>query len=144
MLCILITESQFKPSADQTCYGSKLTGEAAIYGGAEVKSVLASFYDGKLWSVYLKFPSSQTEQLADAFREKFGEPSKHTTSQVTSRAGATFDNFVSEWINEEGSIRIEKRASNVTEGSVTILTTAGREERKRRQEAATASNAKKL
>lgn len=93
-------------SSSATCYGptncqvdTRIAEKAASFN--------VSFNDDKLENAYLsKYESSNAEELAEAFRQKYGDPDVVSTRVLQNGYGAKFECPVYMWNFPEGTLTV--------------------------------------
>lgn len=71
----------------------------------ESKTVL---YNGMLYTLRLRFGSSDYEKVLAAFRARYGEPCVTSTNKVQNGFGASFDSAHTEWCFATGKLTLDQ------------------------------------
>jgi hypothetical protein len=93
---------------------SKYVGDVPITG------LDYQFYNGKLFGVTMFFHTLSYFKIREMLAGKYGQPSSEREEPIQNVAGATFDNIVSEWKFQEGSLKLRMRFGNVNSGMLSF------------------------
>jgi hypothetical protein len=72
-----------------------------------------SFFDGRLYSVGMGFGIKFYPEIRDMLAGKYGKPTREKAQNVQNRAGANFENVVSEWDFREGTLKLNMRFGKI-------------------------------
>jgi hypothetical protein len=78
------------------------------------------FYDRRLVSVRLIFPSQLFPDILEIFNEKLGPPSDIRREGVSTRIGAKYENATVTWLTISGSFTVTKYDGSVSHGHAEI------------------------
>jgi len=78
-------------------------------GGVIPESLVYSFVDSKLYQVRVQFSSMQVAGLAQALREKYGEPSAAEVIPLQNGFGAKLEDYLTTWKIGSATIRLTER-----------------------------------
>lgn len=85
--------------------------------------------DGLVRTILVKFNSSDFDLIEEAAIGKYGTPTDSAQNMVSTAMGATYENRIYKWTDEEGSVVILKRYSGkITEGAFWMNTEKKHEE----------------
>lgn len=71
------------------------------------------FLDGKLVSIDMIFKNRNFAEIKTMLEGRYGAASNARVEKVQNRAGATFDNIITEWKFKEGTLRLTMRYGNI-------------------------------
>lgn len=109
------------PEEDCTTMGRACYKTGHSYGGVLPRFLAVEFREGRLVSVFMKFPTAQFAGLTDAMRVRYGAAGQDAVYVVNNRMGAAFENRRLMW--EKGDVRLEvqQRTENLDEASVLLI-----------------------
>ena len=83
-----------------------------------VRSVMLQFYDERLYTISVTIDSVDFRAVGDALTARYGAPSAQTTEPVTNRMGASFDNEIRRWHEQDSHIELKKYSGRIDRGVV--------------------------
>lgn len=107
-------------TGDRACLLTQKRG--ASYAGVGA-TVMVSFFSDKITHVTINFNSSEFDVVKGALIIKYGAPTTESSTSVSNRMGATFQNQQGTWDKNDGLIlEINKYAGEISKSSVHIYT----------------------
>lgn len=83
-----------------------------VVAGQPVTQILFKFFNQKLETIEVRFPSVSYLVISSAFREKYGNPTTETTTDNENAMGATWSSDYLEWRQGSQSIRMFEGSGN--------------------------------
>jgi hypothetical protein len=77
--------------------------------------------EGKIESVSLNLNHGDYARMREILIAKYGEPTSHVTSIVTSNGGVSLSSETLAWLGVENSIRVEERSGKIDESLIVFL-----------------------
>jgi hypothetical protein len=82
-------------------------------GDIPIMQLSYSFFEGRLYSVDMAFGIKFYPEIRDMLIGKYGKPARVQTQNIQNRAGATFENVMSEWEFREGTLKLNMRFAKI-------------------------------
>jgi len=86
--------------------------DARMVAGSAVTSILYHFYNGKLYEIALVFPAVRYGVTKSAFLDKYGPPSRQTTSEFQNGFGARWTGEDLFWLQGTQTVSLEEGGNN--------------------------------
>jgi hypothetical protein len=92
---------------DDICYAHKGT-----IAGAQINSIMFSFYDGKLEGMYITFKRQFFDDVNDSMKKEYGPPTREEIVTLKNFSGETIQGKEIRWTRANGVIKMEEYSSN--------------------------------
>ncbi len=90
------------------------------FGDKTYYSASLMFLNDKFYEYSVSFPTSRFIFIANTIEQRLGKPTKSEASEVQNRMGAKFEQMEKSWAFSETAVHIRLRASDITNGSLSI------------------------
>lgn len=100
-------------------------------GGVPVKSWTVILRDGVIKQIMVSLHPDHFDRLRLAISERYGAPTKQTSSTISNRMGARFDQVESIWRVGESILLLTKRDGQIDQASATLTSDRTLEESER-------------
>src|SRR5262249_25121635 len=121
--CDLYERSEAIITCDDTA--SFTTTQGLTYqrvGDVAVSSLRYKFYEGKLYTIEMRFHPNVHGNIRQMLIGKYGQPTNEAAQSIQNRLGATFENVVTDWTFNEGTLKLYKFDDRIDVGSLTFET----------------------
>jgi hypothetical protein len=131
-----------KPPATQICIAGGGIGPVFELGhlpdfGFNYRAHIITAQDASITAIRITAPNAHWNALVEVLRERYGAPSKTSTTKVTNMAGAAFDVAELLWVGSRTTIMAVERSGRVDECTVDFndMAAVSRQDAAKRQRA---------
>ena len=87
------------------CDDVEATSKYAV-GGVPIQGLSYRFFESKLYSLWMFVDVRHYSQIREMLVGNYGKPTREKASTVENRAGASFDDIITEWDFREGTLKL--------------------------------------